>query len=153
MKRLAIIFAICAAVLTGCSGSVKDIKVTGCELVSVVPMGLYGLDAVVDVTVDNPTISFEVTGVVGTVKYKGDPCLTLTADGILVDGRCEKTYTVPVKGSLSDNFNPFTLLKIFNAGDFGDCTLDVRAKVALKNGIGKVIEKKDIPVKELIDKI
>lgn len=146
-------FSLLAALLTGCSGSVKDIKVTGFSLESVVPTGLHGLEAVVDLTVDNPSFDFKLTETEAVVKMSGDPCLTLTTDAVSVEGKCEKTYSIPVKGKLDESFNPFAVLKLVSSGDYNDCTVDVRARVTLKGGIGKVIEKKDIPVSGLIDKL
>lgn len=154
-KHLPIIALIISALLMcGCSGhGIKDIKVTSVKIVSVSPRGLNGLDALLELGIHNPAMSFEVTDVTGVAKMDGQECLVVTADQLIVSGKTDKVYSVPLKGSLSEGFNPFQLLNIVGGSmDMSKITVSVKAKVALRGGIGKNIELKDIPLSSLISK-
>lgn len=152
MKRIATIALSCLFLLTGCH-SFKDVKVTSADLAQITPMGLTAIKAVVEVGIDNPTMAFELKDVQGLLRMNGDSCLVVTSQGVKVDGRCSKSYFIPLEGKLADGFNPFSLLQILSTRDLSIFTIDVRAKGVLRSGIGKVIEYKDIPLDSLIDKL
>lgn len=97
-------------------------------------------------------MAFTVQNVEGTIKIDGNPCIVLTSDQLLVDGNTEKAYLVPVKGRLSNDFNPWQLLDLLNEKDFSKLTVDATAKVALRSGIGKNIVVKDMPLDKLLKK-
>lgn len=153
MKRLkAILLLALSLLIAGCSGnSFKDIKVKDFDIVSAQPVGLSAIDATVKVTVKNPTIGFVLDNTVGTIKIEGEPCLVLTAPRVMIDGKCEKTYEIPVHGRLGDSFNPFQLVDILQKKDFSHCTLDVVTDASLKSGIGKKLEYKDLPLSQFLD--
>ena len=155
MKRYILLFAaFMTAVLafSGCN-DIKQIKVTSFEVVSITPKGLNEIDALVKVGFHNPAMAFELTDAVGIAKVKGMPCLQVGADQLIVAGKCDKTYSIPVHGELAQGFNPFQLLQLLsNQMGADDLTLDVSAKVALRGGIGKKIDLKDIPLSKFMKK-
>lgn len=117
------------------------------------PSGLSELNAIVRVGIHNPAAGFELTDFRGTVKIKGQEALVLDADQLIVSGKTDKTYNVPVHGSISPGFNPFQLLNFLNSSaSVDDVTLDVSARVAMRGGIGKKLEYKDIKVSDYIRK-
>jgi len=155
-KKLSILIVTILSVLpmlTGCT-SFSEIKIKSFEIVSVTPRGTTGLDALVKVEVDNPSMSFELTDLVGTLKLEGHPCLSITADQLIVAGKTVKIYSVPLQGRLSEGFNPFQLLRIINGYslDFDKLTVDVSGKASLRGGVGKKLEFKDIKIGEYLVK-
>ena len=148
MKRLVTILFFCALILSGCSKTYKDIKVTSFEVISITPKGLNQVDAVVDVGIYNPILGFEVTNVLGTLKMDGDPCVNISSDQLMIAGKTEQIYRIPLHGELVPGFNPLSLLKVAQTMDFSNFTADVTGKVAVK-GVGKNIELKDLKIGEL----
>lgn len=158
MKRLFIVLAMAVILLSGCKGrSLKDIKVNSLEIVSLSPHGLRDIDAVVRLTVYNPSVGFELTDILGQLKYKGEEAIIITADQIMVAGKAEKTYTVPLHGTIADDFNPFQLLSLMKGGggkniNLDDVTLDISLRPALRGGIGTTVVKKDISISDFLNK-
>ena len=155
-KQIHLIFAavVLALLMTGCKGhGIKDISVTSFKIVSLTPQGSTGLVALVEVGVHNPTVGFEVSDVSGLLNVKGQQALILTADQIVIDGNKDKTYTIPFKAYMADGFNPFSLLKLLNNElNFDELTVSIKAKVALRGGVGKNIEIKDKKLSDFIKK-
>ena len=159
MKRLFIVMAMALILLSGCKGrSLKDIKVNSLEIVSLSPHGLRDIDAVVRLTVYNPSMGFELTDVLGLLKYKGEDAVIITADQVMVTGKAEKTYTIPLHGTIADDFNPFQLLNLMNRSggekkiNLDDVTLDLSLRPALRGGFGTTVVKKDIHVSDFLKK-
>lgn len=150
MKRFGIIFIAACLLLTSCGKGVKDIALTSFRLVSVSPQGLSGVTMLVEVGVDNPTVGFEITDVNAVLKLDSVPALLLTADQLMVEGRAQKLYTIPLKGQIAEGFNPFQLLRLISDDSvMSRLTADVSARAALRGGLGKNIEMKDIKLDSL----
>ncbi|MBO4476204.1 MAG: hypothetical protein J5737_05755 [Bacteroidales bacterium] len=148
-----LIAAATAVCLCSCANSFKDIKVTSFDLVSVSPKGLSALDASVAIGVDNPTVQVTLTKMYAIVKMDGEPCLHFTADDVTLAPRSQEIYEIDVHGNIDGAFNPFQILTLFKGSSLDPLTVDVWFRGVLKNGFGKDFEYKDIPVKDLIDKI
>lgn len=158
MKRLFIVLSIVITLLSGCRGrSLKDIKVNSLEIVSLSPHGFRDIDAVVRLTVYNPSVGFELTDILGQLKYKGEEAIIITADQVMVAGKAEKTYTIPLHGTIADDFSPFRLLSLMKGGggekniNLDDVTLDISLRPTLRGGIGTTVVKKDIRVSDFLD--
>lgn len=153
MKRLFPILAACLLLFSSCSGSMKDFNMTSFELVSVTPKGFSEIDMLVKIGVHNPTVGFEVTDLQGTIKVKGQEAMVLDADQLMVAGRCDKVYSVPVHGALCPGYNPFQLLNFLNnSHTIKDVTVDVNVRIAMRGGVGKKLEYKDIPIANYLKK-
>ncbi len=154
MKRVYILLLLALAlVLSGCQGrSLKDIKVTSARIVSIVPEGLTDLSALVEVGVHNPSVALEITDMIGMARFEDMDMLSVSADQLLVEGRSDKLYQVPLKGHIEEGFNPFRLLRLLGTeSSLDDITVSFKARVALRGGIGKNIEMEDIPLSNLLN--
>ena len=150
MKRFGIILLAACLLLTSCGKGVKDMALTSFRLVSVSPQGLSGVTMLVEVGVDNPTVGFEITDVNAVLKLDSVPALLLTADQLMVEGHAQKLYTIPLKGQIAEGFNPFQLLRLISDDSvMSRLTADVSARAALRGGLGKNIEMKDIKLDSL----
>jgi hypothetical protein len=155
MKTLRIwILLILALLLAGCKGkSVEDIRITSVRLISITPEGFSGVTALVEVGIHNPTVGFVVTDLRGLAKFQGQDALSVRADQLMVSGHSDALYRIPLQGSIEDGFNPLRLLRLVaQDASYEDVTFDVRARVALRGGLGKNIEILDIPLSELLGK-
>ena len=154
MKRAHIlVLLLLSLLLAGCKGrSYKDITVTSARIISIVLEGLTGLSALVEVGIHNPAPAFELSGLEGLARYRGQEALTVTADQLIVSGREDKLYRIPIQGQIAEGFNPFQLLRLIGSeASFDDVTIDVSGRITLRSGIGKNIEMKDIPLSSLLD--
>ena len=145
--------ALAALCLCSCANSFKDIKVTSCDLVSISPKGLSALDAAIAIGVDNPTVQVTLTNMYALVKMDGEPCLHFTADDVTLAPKSQDIYNIDVHGNIDGSFNPFQILTLFQGSSLDAVTIDVWFRGVLKNGFGKDFEYKDIPIKDLLDKI
>ncbi len=152
MKKLLIILSACITLFAGCSGSINDIEVTGFNIISVTPRGVSELYATVELGIRNPIIAFTLQNMEGTINMDGQPCIRITADQLMVDGKSDKVYVIPVKGKLMEGFNPWQLLSVLKDNDFSKLTVDASARVSLKSGIGKDIAVKDMSLEKLLKK-
>ncbi|MCR4859914.1 MAG: hypothetical protein K5910_04550 [Bacteroidales bacterium] len=153
MKKVPILVLFLACLLlAGCKGkSYKDITVTSARIISIVPEGLTDLSALIELGIHNPTVGFEVTELDGLARYLGQDAVTVTADQLIVAGKSDKLYRIPLKGHIAEGFNPFQLLKLVgNESALDDVTFTIRGRIALRGGIGKNIEFKDIPLGSLM---
>ncbi len=155
MKRVVKLFAIALLVLmaSSCIKSLKDIKITSCKVTSISPRGLAAFDATVDLGVDNPSVQFALSKMNAVVKMDGTPCLYLTADDVTVAPRTEQVYALILHGTMDEGFNPFSLLTLINSPGLEPVTIDVSYHGALKSGLGKDFEYKDLPLKDLLSGI
>ena len=151
MKRYAIIFLSAVIFLAGCTGSVRDIKVSDFTIDAVTPCGLRGLDAVIGITVDNPAAKFNVRGSQATIRMGGDALLRLSSDSLTVFRRGVERYHIPVHGELDGGFSIFSALPLLQEGIVSQCTVDMEFIA----GIGK-LEKKlnfnDIPLQKILNR-
>ena len=150
MRKLVTILALCALLLSGCSKSVKEIRVTSFEVVSVTPVGLTRFVATVEAGIDNPFASLLVEDFEGHLKLDGQECLDVSAGELLLEGRCDKTYAIPFEASLSEGFSPFRILPILSDPDPLRLSVDISARASLRSGVGKTFEFKDIPIDKFL---
>ncbi len=155
MKRVVKLFAAALLVLmaSSCAKSLKDIKVTSYEITSFSPRGLTSFDATVDLGVDNPSVQFALSKVKAVVKLDGAPCLHLTADDVTVAPRCEQVYPLVLHGTMDEGFNPFSLMTLLRSPGLEPLTIDVSFYGALKSGLGKQFEYKDLPLTDLVSQL
>lgn len=152
MKKLLLILSVCITLFAGCGSSVNDIEVTTFNIISITPRGATELYATVELGIRNPMMAFTLQDMEGTIKMDGQPCIRLTADQLIVDGKSDKVYVIPVKGKLMDGFNPWQLLDVLKDYDFSKLTVDVSARVSLKSGVGKDVAIKDVSLEKLLMK-
>ena len=152
MKRkiLLLLAALATLLLTGCD-QIRNIKVTGCSLVSFSPRGMRGADAELALGIQNPAMQFSLEDIVGTVYRKGDVFGTFAADPITVKARTSAVYPLKCTAALAETVSLMELLKLAKNYDLSEFTVDVEAVIRLKSGVGKRFKLKDLNVKEMLD--
>ena len=153
MKKVRLLLLLCLSLLlAGCKDrGFQDIAVTSVRLVSIIPEGLTGVSAELEVGIHNPTLAFRVEDLTGAAKFQGQEALLLSAEPLDVAARCDSLYLIPLRGRVNGEFNPLRLLRLLG-GDagFDDITFDIRGRAALRSGLGKNIEMLDIPLSDLL---
>lgn len=137
--------------LSGCARKFKQIKITSASLESVIPEGLKNFDAVISLGIDNPAPSFNILHLKADVMKDSIPLLHAAAENVAVEGRCERVYRIPVKGSIdpSTSWLKIALLaRHFNPEEY---TVDISARATIA-GIGKDLAYKGIPLGKLLKK-
>ena len=107
-KHFAILLA---AMLIACGcGKFNDIRITSAKLVSLTPSGLRAVDAVMEVGVDNPAMTFTVAYARGTVYYAGKPLMDYSAQPVTVKRRSSEVYEVNARGTLAGGVSVLSIL-------------------------------------------
>ena len=153
MKKVRLLLLLCLSLLlAGCKDrGFQDIAVTSVRLVSIIPEGLTGVSAELEVGIHNPTLAFRVEDLTGAAKFQGQEALLLSADPLDVAARCDSLYLIPLRGRVDGDFNPLRLLRLLGGeAGFDDITFDIRARASLRSGLGKNIEMLDIPLSSLL---
>ena len=135
-------------VAAGCS-KVDDIKINSCKIESFSPKGLRAANAVLAIEVDNPVFAFRISDIEGVIKYKGEDFATFIADGLSVDRKSVKVYELPCEASLAEGVSFLNFLSAAGRMSLKGFTTDIKAKVKMKNGLGKTLEFKDLKLDEL----
>ena len=138
--------------VSGCKG-VKDIKVTSVQVESVNVRGVKGLDVFLKVCVDNPAKQVKISEIEGVVKHSGKVIGKLAMDSFILGARTTDAYTLKLKASLAQGSGFKELMVLASPDGLDDCTIDFSAKATYGKGAAMPIKMKDIPLKELLDKI
>lgn len=153
MKKVRLLLLLCLSLLlAGCKDrGFQDITVTSVRLVSIIPEGLTGVSAELEVGIHNPALAFRVEDLTGAAKFQGQEALLLSAEPLDVAARCDSLYLIPLRGRVNGDFNPLRLLRLLGGeADLDDISFDIRARASLRSGLGKNIEMLDIPLSSLL---
>lgn len=153
MKNILIYIAVALSIfmVEGCS-RVRDIKVTSCKLISVSPSGLKSMEGILEVGVDNPSVKFRLDDIEGKIYRNGEILAYITADPVEIAGRTRALYDVKGKAAIAPGVSVLTLLGMVRGVDPKEFTIDISAKVKAR-GIGKTVERKGIPLTDLMDEV
>ena len=138
--------------LTGCKG-VKDIRVTSVELESFSTKGLKSMDIFVKVGVDNPAKQVKISEIDGSLKHSGKVIGKLAVDPLILGAKTSDLYTLKANLSLAQGAGLKELMVLATPGGLEGCTVDLSAKATYGKGTVMPLKMKDIPLKELLDKI
>lgn len=155
LRKLSVLI-LCALLLAGCGvRRLQDVRVTSVRVVQLLPDGLNGPSAVVELGIRNPSVAFTVSELTGAARLGGQDLLLLSAEPVSVEARSDRRYAVPVQGRIADGVSPLRLVRLIsgNGLDYKDMTVSVRGKVSLPGGIGKDIELDDVPLQTLLERI
>ena len=118
-KFVTIVFAALVAVLlTGCSGSGKQLTLTGGGLESL-KIG-SPITAVLRLEVNNTSYKVDVSDITGKVLNDGEPLLDLKAQDFSIKARSESTVFVPVEAALEPGVGLLSLGRLLSARDLDE---------------------------------
>ena len=137
--------------LTGCK-NIKDIQVTSVEVESVSLKGMKGLDIFLKVGVDNPAKQVKISEIEGSLKHSGKVIGRLAMDSFILGARTADVYTLKANVFLAQGAGFKELMLLASPTGIDECTVDFSAKATYGKAAVMPIKKKDIPLKELLDK-
>ena len=140
-------------VLLCSSGCVKfkQIRPLSAGIESIVPEGFRKVSLFLMVEVDNPSSQLTISDMEGSVFYSGTILGKFTVDPVVLKARTLDKYSVRMVVTLADGVTVWNLMALAKGNIWEQCTLDVSAKAALKNGISKKIKYEGVPLGNFVN--
>lgn len=130
--------------LASCA-SHKDIKINSLQLEKISFVDTP-LKALVSAEIENPTVTLRIEDALGVVKMSGEEVLEFTCAPFTLNGKSTESYRLDVFASLKSGFGLQNIMKILQAQDLSDITLDFTLTARDPLGIKHKVERKDLPV-------
>lgn len=153
LKRVILIAVSAMALcLTGCKDiqNIKNIKVTSVAVETVSPNGLRGMTVGLAVGVDNPSFHVDLSEINGALKLSGKVLGRVTMDPFTLHGKSAEIYHLRAVVTIEQGVTLNELAALLDMETLNQCMVDVSARATLKNGLSKVLNFNDIPVKDLL---
>ena len=150
--RILVPLAAATVLLSGC-GSYRDIRIGDCRLETVSPSGFRTVALGLSVDVRNPAGEITVSGMSGTVYLKDVELGTFEAADVTVPGKSESDVDLSVKATLSGSFNFMQVMSMSSYITPDSLTADVSMKIKVKGGIGKKLDLKGVPLKNILTSV
>ena len=146
-RKIGLLCLLVAAALavTGCGiAKIRELRVTSVGVKYLVPTSSRSMDAVLLLGLDNPSVTFTVQDVSGTVRYYDREMVHFTAGELPVQARSVQVYELPCTAVLADKVSLLDLLALGAKRSMDGMTVDVKLRVKLKSGAGKTLTFKNI---------
>ena len=146
-RKIGLLCLVVAAALavTGCGiAKIRELRVTSVGVKYLVPTSSRSMDAVLLLGLDNPSVTFTVQDVSGTVRYYDREMVHFTAGELPVQARSAQVYELPCTAILADKVSLLDLLALGAKRSMDGMTVDVKLRVKLKSGAGKTLTFKNI---------
>lgn len=152
LKGILSALALLATVLSADSCKIRQIRVDSYKIESVVPAGLKCVNAVVGVVIDNPSIYFMVSDIDVKLYRNGMLLGTVLADPLVVNGKSFENHHIVASVNLAPDVNVFQILGYVAKFDASEYVLDIKARASIKGGGCVRINKRGVPLEELLKK-
>lgn len=152
MKRIRSIMLLVLLVLTASSCAItriKDISLVSTGVKYVVPTSTRSMDAMLLLEVDNPSLSFNVSDVTGTIRHGDRELAHFVSGQTAIQGKSHQVYELPCSITLADGVSLLDVL-VYAArrNALEGLKMDVNLRATLKNGLNKVLEYPDIDLSQ-----
>ena len=117
---------------------------------NIVPEGFRKVVVYMAVEIDNPASQLLISDIEGNVSRFGTILGKFTVDPVMLKARTLDRYSMRMTVTLAEGMSVLSLMSLANAKALEECAVDVRAKVALKNGISKKLEYEGIPLANFV---
>lgn len=133
---LAAVAAVLTCLMAGSCGvtKIKDIKLVSAGVKYIIPTSLRTFDARLELGVDNPAMTFNVSGIDGSIRVDEIPFATFTAGEVTVQGKQILLYELPCSITLEPGISLLDVLKLYTRGSLEGIKADINLQVASKNG-------------------
>ena len=131
------IFLVAALLAASCGMSkIKDISLSSVGVAYIVPTSMRSMDGKLLLGINNPSISFAVQEVTGTIRYEEKPIAHFRTGGIELQGKSEQVYELPCTVTLAEGASLLDVLVIASRRSLQGLKADVDIQGALrKNGV------------------
>lgn len=154
-KRYVILLFLAVFCFSGCAElkKIKEIEVDNFRVEAVSPNGLRGLTVNFVVEVDNPASRLSFSDVTGTLERSGKVLGRVEVDPFTLQGKRVEKYHLKADVTLGEGASILELGKLIDKNALNESTVDINAKVKIKNGAPKKIKLNDVPLKELLNTV
>lgn len=148
--RNILLLVVVALVSSGCAITrIKDIALVSTGVKYVVPTSTRSMDAMLLLEVDNPSVSFNVSDVTGTLRHGDRELAHFVSGQTAIQGKSLQVYELPCTITLAQGVSLLDVLIYASRRNALDgLTMDVDLRAALKNGLSKVLEYHDIDLSQ-----
>ena len=131
------IFLVVALLACSCGISkVKQISLSSVGIAYIVPTSMRSMDGKLLLGINNPSISFAVQEVTGTVRYQDKPIANFRTGSIELEGKTDKVYELPCTVTLAEGASLLDVLVIASKRSLDGLKADVDIQAGLKkNGV------------------
>ena len=138
--------------LSGCQ-KIKDIRVTSTKITSLSISGLRGADIALEIGVDNPAQQISLSEIEGELKHSGKVLGRVAVAPVILKPKTQETYQIDAKVSIAEGATLRDLMMFTDFKKLAECTVDMSAVAKLKGAGKKKVSFKDIPMKELLERV
>lgn len=110
------------------------------------PEGFRTFNIMLVTEIDNPACQLTLQDVSGQIVNSGTIIGSYAVDPVILKAKSLDKYHVRLVLTLAKEITILDVMSLMKADVIKKCTVDVEAKVALKNGISKRLVYKDIPI-------
>lgn len=155
LKRYFFIVVMAVLCLSGCSGikKVRDIKVNGVKIESIIPNGLKGATLNVAVEVDNPAPAISLSDISGTLEHSGKILGRVDVDPFSIQAEKADTYHLKANVTLGEGTSIFDLGRLVNKTVIEESVVDLSARIKIRNGAARKVKLDDVPLKKLLETV
>ena len=149
-----LVLALVSAVfmLAGCQ-KIKDIRVTSTKIVSLNIRGLSGAEIILEVGVYNPAQQITLSEIEGELKHSGKVLGRVAVAPIILKPKTHEKYQIEATVKIGEDATLRDVMMFADVRKLRECTVDVSALAKIKGGGKKKIAVKDIPMKELLERV
>ena len=136
LKHIGIFLAV-ALLASSCGMSkIKDISLSSVGIAYIVPTSMRSMDGKLLLGINNPSISFAVQEVTGTIRYEEKPIAHFSTGSIELQGKTDLVYELPCTVTLADGASLLDVLVIASKRSLNGLKVDVDIWGGLKkNGV------------------
>lgn len=155
IKRYIILLLATVLCLSSCAElkKIKEIEAGNFRVEGVSPNGLRGLTVNFVVEVDNPASQLSFSDVTGTLERSGKVLGRVEVDPFTLQGKRVDKYHLKADVTLGEGASLLELGKLIDKNALNESTVDINAKVKIKNGAPKKVKLEDVPLKELLNTV
>jgi len=146
-----VLVAVVAAGVSSCSlAKLRKLDISSFGIKYVVPSSANSLSGVLLLGVDNPSISFTVTGLDGVIMCDGKPLVYVTAGELPVQKKSIQVYELPCTVTLAENVSYVNVLATVGKRlpSLAGFTADADLHVKLKNGKGTTLKFRELDLSQ-----
>ena len=151
-KIVILAFMSAMLMLAGCQ-KIKDIRVTSTKIVSLDIRGLSGAEIIIEAGVDNPAREISLSEIEGELKHSGKVLGRVAVAPIVLKSKTHEKYQIEATVKIGEDATLRDVMMFADVRKLGECTVDVSALAKIKGGGKKKIAVKDIPMKELLERV
>lgn len=138
--------------VSGCA-KFKQIRPVSANIESLMPSGLRSAVVVLAIEIDNPAMQVTLSDIEGRLERSGKVLGRVEVDPFTLQGKTVDKYHLKADVTLGEGASILELGKLIDKNALNESTVDINAKVKIRNGAPKKVKLNDVPLKELLNTV